>query len=439
MNIGKRDSGPAGLGDRQSAATGAPGFPFTADQVALARDVGTFAEAHFAPVADRWDQENAFPSPNYALLKAQDWLRIPVSRRFGGMGCGLHEDPLAWVLVVQQLSKACGNTGQTFQIWGHCMSMIEELATPDQAARFTREAMAGAIWCSGGSEPSNFTQKRQAPKTTAKVGATTENTAKARATVARQVEGGVRVTGRKLFITNSSVADRFFIFADLVSPDGRSLGLVHPVIARGAAGLRVEQSWDAMGMRGTASDDLVIDDVFVPSDDVVGLHQPNAYFTSVLAGSFLVGRAAVYLGIADAAFEFLVRYVRDRVRSGDDPVMQYRVGILETHRQAATSTLYRAAWQWREAIAGRAAPGDCASFAAMTHTSVIEAALKITSEAIELCGGRGMLRTAPLERHHRDVRAYSVSPPTASATMINLGSKLLAPLEQRETLVGEGV
>lgn len=438
MNISKLSGTDAAI-EMQSSSVADLGFPFTPDQVALAAEVGAFGEKHFAPIAQRWDRENTFPRQNYELLKEQDWLRIPVSRRFGGMGCGLHEDPMAWVLIVRQLSKACGNTGQTFQIWGHCMSMIEELATPEQAARFTKEAMGGAIWCSGGSEPSNYTQKRQAPQTTAKVGATTENTAKARATLAQQVEGGVRVSGRKLFISNSSAADRFFIFADLVSPAGKSLGLVHPVIERGAEGLRVEQSWDAMGMRGTASDDLIIEDVFVPNENVIGLQHPNAYFTSVLAGSFLVGRAAVYLGIADAAFEYLVRYVRDRVKAGNDPVMQYRVGQIEAHRQMATSTLYRAAWQWREAIAGRASPGECASFAAMTHTSVIESALKTTNEAIELCGGRGMLRTAPLEQYYRDVRAYSVSPPTASATMINLGSKILAPLAQRETLVGEGV
>lgn len=438
MNIDKLDSART-ASDFQSSSSDTLGFPFSPEQASLASAVGAFGEKHFAPIAQRWDRENSFPSPNYALLKEQDWLRIPVSRRFGGMGCGLHEDPMAWVLVVQQMSKACGNTGQTFQIWGHCITMIEELATPDQAARFTKEAMAGAIWCSGGSEPSNYTQRRQAPQTTAKVRVTTETTAKTRTTLARQVEGGVRVSGRKLFISNAGVADRFFIFADLISPDGKSLGLVHPVIERGAAGLRVEQSWDAMGMRGTASDDLVIDDVFVPTENVIGHHQPNAYFTSILAGSFLVGRAAVYLGIADAAFEFLVRYVRDRVKSGDDAVMQYRVGQLEAQRQAATSTLYRAAWQWREVIAGRGSPDDSASFAAMTHTLVSEAALKITSEALELCGGRGMLRSAPLERYLRDVRAYSVSPPTASATMINLGSKILAPLLQRETLVDEGV
>lgn len=438
MNVSMRASANT-VGDIHSSAADVSGFPFTREQVALASAVGAFAQEHFAPIAPRWDRENAFPRQNYQRMKTQDWLRIPVSLRFGGMGYGLHENPLAWILVVQQLSKACGNTGQTFQIWGHCMSMIEELATPEQAGRFTKEAMAGAIWCSGGSEPSNYTQKRQTPKTTAKVGATTENTAKARTTLARQVEGGVRVSGRKLFISNSSVADRFFIFADLVSPDGESLGLVHPVIEPGAAGLRVEHSWDAMGMRGTASDDLVLDDVFVANENIIGLHRPNAYFTSVLAGSFLVGRAAVYMGIADAAFEYLVQYVRDRIKAGDDPVMQYRVGQLESHRQAAASTLYRAAWQWQEAVAGRASPSNCASFAAMTHTLVSEAALKITNEAIELCGGRGMLRTSPLERYHRDVRAYSVSPPTAGATMINLGSSLLAPLEQRETLVAEGV
>jgi alkylation response protein AidB-like acyl-CoA dehydrogenase len=179
--------------------------------------------------------------------------------------------------------------------------------------------------------------------------------------------------------------------------------------------------------------------VFVPNENVIGLHQPNAYFTSVLAGSFLVGRAAVYLGIADAAFEYVVNYVRDKVKAETDPVMQYRVGQLEMHRQAAASMLYRAAVMWRDAVADKADPDYCSSFAAMTHAAVIEATLKITSEALELCGGRGMLRSSPLERYHRAVRAYSVSPPTINATMINLGTRLLAPRAERETLVGEGV
>lgn len=430
-----RDNSEASRHWRMAASVG---FPVAGDQASLVDEIGAFAQKHIAPTAERWDRENRFPAENFELLKSKNWLRIPVSRRYGGLGYGLHENPIEWVAIVRELAKACGNTGQTFQIWGHCMSMIEELATPEQAARFTKEAMEGAIWCSGGSEPSNYTQRRQ-PASAAKVRVTAETTAKARATVARQVQGGVRVSGKKLFISNSSAADRFFVFADLVSPEGKTIGLVHPVIERGAPGLKVLESWDAMGMRGTGSDDLVIDDVFVPNDNVIGLHRPNAYFTSVLAGSFLVGRAAVYLGIADASFEYLVRYIRDRVSSGDDPVMQFRIGQLEMRRQAAASMLYRGAWLWQEALAGRGEPEDCATFAAMTHAEVIESTLKITSEALELCGGRGMLRNAPLERYHRDVRAYSVSPPTINSTMISLGSRLLAPRAERETLVEEGV
>lgn len=411
---------------------------FDAQGRALLREFSTLAREEFAPHAERWDRENRFPAENFRRLKEENWLRVPVSRRFGGLGYGLHENPVAWVSFVRALSKACGNTGQTFQIWGHCMSMVEELATPEQAARFTKEAMTeGAIWCSGGSEPANYTQKRQTGGP--KVRATTETTAKARATIARPVEGGVIVSGRKLFISNSMAADRFFIFADLQGPDGASLGLVHPVIRRGAKGLTVLNSWDAMGMRGTASDDLVIEDVFVPTADLVGAHKPNAYFTSVLAGTFLVGRAAVYMGIADAAFEFLVNYIRDRIKAGDDMVMQFRIGQLETKRQNAISILYRAAHLWEKALDGEGSPDDCASFAALTHCAVIEASLAITSEALELAGGRGMLRSSPLERYYRDVRAYSVSPPTINASMVNIGSRLLAPGAMRETLVEEGV
>jgi alkylation response protein AidB-like acyl-CoA dehydrogenase len=404
---------------------------------ALLREFSALAKAEFAPIAERWDRENKFPAENFRRLTEKNWLRIPISRRFGGLGYGLHENPVAWVSFVRALSKACGNTGQTFQIWGHCMSMVEEMATQEQAARFTKEAMGGAIWCSGGSEPANYTQKRQTGGV--KVRATTETTAKARTTFAREVEGGVMVSGRKLFISNSSAADRFFIFAELVGADGVSKGLVHPVINRGAKGLEVINSWDAMGMRGTASDDLEIQDVFVPTADVCALHKPNAYFTSVLAGSFLVGRAAVYMGIADAAFEFLVSYIRDKVKADDDLVMQFRIGQLETKRQSAIAILYRAAQLWEKALDGEANPDDCATFAAMTHVAVIEASLAITSEALELAGGRGMLRSSPLERYYRDVRAYSVSPPTINATMSNLGSRILAPGRLRETLVEEGV
>ncbi len=430
------------IGPAEAAARRHPGEPGSqaldeATRRALA-DFADFAKISFAATAARWDQENRFPSENFALLAERGWLRIPISSSQGGMGWGLHENPVAWAAAVRALSRACGNTGQVFQIWGHCMSMLEELGTPEQVERFTREAMQGAIWCSGGSEPANYTQRRQVASA-AKVRATAETTAKARTTFAHQVPGGVRVSGRKLFISNSTVADRFFIFAELVRPDGSSGGLVHPVLRRGSPGLSVQPSWDAMGMRGTASDDIVIEDVFVPEADVVGLHQPNAYFTSILAGSFLVGRAAVYLGIGDAAFEFLVEYVRDKVKAGEDPVMQYRVAQLHMRRQEASALLFRAAEAWQSALAGLSDPDECASFAAMAHVSVIEKVLQITSEALELCGGRGMLRSAPLERMHRDVRAYSVSPPTTSSSLVNIGSRLLAPSLEREELVSEGV
>ncbi|WP_373086601.1 acyl-CoA dehydrogenase family protein [Sneathiella sp.] len=402
------------------------GFPCNPEHVRLAAEIGTFADQHFKPIAAKWDTENTFPLVNFEKLKDQGWLGIPVSTRFGGQGLGLHENPLSWVLVIQQLSKACGNTGQTFQIWGHCMSMIEELSTPEQAKRFTQEAMQGIIWCSGGSEPSNYTQRRNSPTN-------------ARTTYARKVDGGVRVSGRKLFISNSTAAERFFIFAELMSPEGEHIGMVHPVINRGTEGLTVENTWDAMGMRGTASDNLILDDVFVPDEDIIGMHNPNGYYQSRLAGSFLVGRAAVYLGIADAAFLYLVQYLREKVKSGDDPIMQYRIGQLEIERQQSAAILYRAAWVWQEAIAGRGDMTECATYAALSHTAVSETALRITNEALELCGGRGMLKNSPLERYHRDVRAYSVSPPTSNATRVNIGTKILAPLTERDSLVGEGV
>ena len=410
----------------QGQALRGPGFPFTAEQVQLADEVGAFANEHFAPTAERWDQENRFPTENFKALHENGWFRIPIAEEFGGMSKGIQHDPLAWTLIIQALSRACPNTGQTFQIWGHCIAMIEELGTRDQVSRCDALALAGDIWGSCGSDPGSYSQSRQRPPAE-------------KGTVATPVKGGVVLSGRKLFISNSGAADQFFVFAELLGQDGGSQGLIHPVLSRNTEGLTVDMAWDAMGMRGTASDNVVFDNVFVPERDVIALETPNAYYRSILAGSFLTGRAAVYLGTAEAALNFTLDYIRERVKAEKDPVMQYRIGELETVHQAAVSMLYRSAWLWQEVIAWSVPAPQAASFTTLTHSFVGQAALEITSGALELCGGRGMLRSAPLERLHRDVRAYTVSPPTRNTSLINLGAQLLEPREERASLVREGI
>lgn len=410
---------------------GIPGYAQTRHQAELLREISAYAQEHFAPIAARWDRDNAFPRENFEALQARGWLSVPIARVHGGFGYGIHHDPLTWVTLVRELSRACGNTGQTYQIWGHCISMIEELATPAQAARFVTEAAGGLVWCSAGSEPTRYTQDRY-------------DTSRQRATRARRVEGGVVVSGRKLFISNASVADRFFVFAQLEHPDGTPGGLVHPVICRDQPGVQVLGNWDAMGMRGTGGDDIVFDDVFVAERDVIALDTPDAYYRSALSGSFLAARACVYLGIADAALDYTTAYLRTRSKTGRDPVMQLRVGELKAAQEVTSATVHRAAWLWQQALAGRAPYEEAASFTTLTHAHTASAALKIASDALELCGGRGMLRDAPLERYYRDVRAYSVSPPTHSTAMVSQGAALIgAPVGSDEplasSLVHEGV
>jgi alkylation response protein AidB-like acyl-CoA dehydrogenase len=82
------------------------GERFGAEDRALLREFSALAKAEFAPIAERWDRDNKFPAENFRRLAEKNWLRIPVSRRFGGLGYGLHENPVAWVSFVRALSKA---------------------------------------------------------------------------------------------------------------------------------------------------------------------------------------------------------------------------------------------------------------------------------------------------------------------------------------------
>lgn len=391
---------------------------------ALLRELDDFCREELAPRAAIWDRENRFPSENFSAMAQAGWLRLPATEQRGGMGRGIHSDPLVWVLAVETMSRACPNTGQTFQILGHCVSMVEELGSADQADAMVTPVFGGEVICSCGSEPGRYSQSRE-PKSYS-------------GTVAVAGPDGVTINGRKLFISNSSAADTFFTFTEL-RRDGKAVGLVHPVARRDDPGIEVLDTWDALGMRGTGSDDVVFKDLFVPYENVIALDRPDSYYNSVLAGSFLTGRAAVYLGVADAALDFCLAYQKDKVGSVDDSVMQYRLGDLTTRLEAAAAMLYRSAALWRGVLAGSFPRDEAERATARAHVFVGDCALAVTEQTLELCGGRGMLRSSPLEQYFRDVRAYTVSPPTRQRTMVTSGAELLLPDVQPESLVSEGV
>ncbi|HEU5323955.1 MAG TPA: acyl-CoA dehydrogenase, partial [Methylomirabilota bacterium] len=243
-------------------------------------------------------------------------------------------------------------------------------------------------------------------------------------TVFRPVNGGYHVTGVKQFCSLGDAADYYFL-TGIVEGQTRALeGCLCALVPSADAGVKIEARWNATGMRGTVSHTIRYDS-FVAADAVVG---GPGQLLGIDLSSFALGYAAVYLGIAEAAFEFMVDYARTRTQKpaatlmSEHPLVQRTVAEVGTAVRAARLLLHDAA-RLRDA-------GDKdAAVLAVNQSKAYSADVGVlaTERALRLAGGRGLLKDLPLERWHRDALAGPVMPP-ANDRCLETAGKLICGL-----------
>jgi alkylation response protein AidB-like acyl-CoA dehydrogenase len=193
--------------------------------------------------------------------------------------------------------------------------------------------------------------------------------------------------------------------------------------------VRVELTWDNLGMRGTASDDVFFTNVAVPHDALLPA-EGSAYPGDGLGWSAF-GGAAVFLGIAQAARDAAIAYARERQPTGmagpiaELQTIQHRIAAIELDLLQARTLLYATAEWW----IARPEERDPLSWrlAAAKHT-VTNAAIRVTDEALRVAGSAGFAATSPLQRYFRDARAAIGQPPIADVALTTIGKAALGLL-----------
>jgi alkylation response protein AidB-like acyl-CoA dehydrogenase len=370
------------------------------DEQELVNLISRLAHERFAPRAARYDAENLFPAENYADLREHRLMDLTVPKEYGGKGVS----SLAYCLAMHEMAKGDSSTALTFNMHATIMTIIAHIATPEQKARYFAEVVnRGAIFASIGSEPN-------ASPNASKFYIETSLT---------KAPGGYRLNGTKYFCSFGNAADYYFIYAMLEGTNRIREGLVSAVVPRGTPGVSVVETWNSMAMRATASHSMTYQDGFVREDDIVG--SPGVVFTSGLGTEYAVGYAAIYLGIAEAAYEFTRDYARTRVIRpdtqpiGHSPVIQRYIAEMSVALEAARLMSARAALTSR--------PGASDRVFAISQAKYLsaETAIKVTDLALRVCGGRGLLKDYPLERYYRDVRAGLVMGPSTDFLLLNIG------------------
>jgi alkylation response protein AidB-like acyl-CoA dehydrogenase len=377
--------------------------PVTEAQRAVIERAAALSRDHFAGRAAAHDAESSFPAANYADLHAAGLLALTVPAAYGGVGA----DSVTYVHALREIARGCSATGLTFNMHATVTSFLAVLGTEAQKQRYFGEIVGGAKLASITSEPEQSFRDKFVLNT-----------------VFRPVEGGYHVAGVKQFCSLGDAADYYFVTGIVEGQASALSGVISALIPRRDGGVKIEALWNASGMRGTISHTIRYD-CFVPAEAVIG--RPGQFLTIDLSG-FALGYSAVYLGIAEAAFEYMVEYARTKTQRPATTPMSHHPLVQRT--VAETGTAVRAARLLLHDAALTRDRGDRqATMLAVNQSKAYSAdvGVMVTERALRLAGGRGILKDLPFERWHRDSLAGPVMPPSNDRCLETAG-KLLCGL-----------
>ena len=346
-----------------------------------------------APYAETHDRDGTFVSEAFELLRSSGFLALPVPEELGGRGASIRETAMAQ----RHLARWCASTALASSMHLHVTLFTAwryRRGLPGAEATLRRVAEEGIVLVSTGG--ADFTRPRGR---------------------AVAVDGGFRVSGRKSFCSQVPAGDVFstmFVLDD----DGTPVVLNMAVPVR-AEGVTVLDNWDTLGMRGTASHDVEIEDVFVPEDKVLarrpwGVVDPPLQVIASIGFSVIM---AVYVGVAEAARDAAVAAVAGTPRA-EDPSVQRQVGLMEDRLRVMS-------WALEGALR---TVGDDPQPAMSTVVDVMAAKREIAIGGIEVCdvamevgGGAAFFRGSTIERCYRDIRGAKFHPLGPEQTLVHAG------------------
>jgi len=392
------------------------GYPLTEKQrelISLAESLGPA----FAARAGRYDREASFPFENYAELKAAGLLGLCVPERYGGRGADLR----TYSLVSATLGKYCGATALTFNmhacstLWPGALADDLEMTAAERAEHeqrrelhFARVVKDGAIYA----QP--FSEGGAAAAGRAPFG-----------TLATEVDGGWRINGKKIFASLAGAANYYGVLCTEDKPGRTMRDTLYLAVPGDAPGLSVVGDWDPLGMRGTVSRNLVFKDVFVPFD--AAMMPRGVYFQAANRWPHMFTTLAPsYMGIALAAYEFTVRYLRGEVEGIPVKRRMYPTKQIAVAEMRIRLEQTRALFLRMLEDARIDPPKDARLRAYAAQFTIMENANELCRLAIRTCGGQSMLKSLPLERLYRDSRCGALMLPwTAELCLDRIGREAL--------------
>ena len=379
--------------------------------------IRTLGQEKFAGRARRYDEEASFPVENYDDMRDAGILAMTVPKSLGGLGVEYAD----YALLAAEMGRWCGATALTFNmhactpLWtGHIADDLDMPAADRRQHKKNRELHFARIVENGAIFAQPFSEGSSAAAGKAPFG-----------TMAAKVDGGWVLNGKKIFASLSGAADYYGVLCTEDKPDASVRDTLFMAVPAESDGLSIVGPWDPVGMRATVSRTLVMEDVFIPDEQML-LPRGVYYQAARRWPHMFLTLCPTYMGLAQAAYDFTVAYLRGEiegipVKRRMYPTKQITVADMWIKLQQ-TWALFKQATG--EARVDPSKEDRLRAYAA--QYAVMENANEMCRLAIRTCGGQSMLKSLPLERLYRDSRLGSLMLPwTAELCLDRLGRETL--------------
>ena len=376
-------------------------FNLSREHLLIRKTMAEFTENEVKPIAAETDQKSEYPRENIEKLFNMGVMGMCVPKEYGGAGA----DPLAAAICVEELSKQCASTGDIVATHnGLCCDPILTHGTEEQKKKYLPMLTTGH-----------------------KVGAfaLTEPNAGSDASKGQtevRLEGDHYVmNGSKIFITNGYVADVFVVFAMTDKTKGTK-GISAFIVESSFPGFSVGKHEQKLGLHGSPTAEIVFTDCIVPKENLLGKEGKGFNIAMQTLDGGRIGIAAQSLGIAEGAMNEAVNYAKGRVQFGR-PISkfqntQFLFADMHVAIEAGRLLTYKAAMK---KTAGEKYTLDAAT--AKLFTS--EAAMKITTKAVQVFGGYGYTKDYPVERMMRDAKITEIYEGTSEIQRVVISGNIL--------------
>ena len=361
------------------------------DLISLYRD---FAENTVKPIAADLDREERFPEDTVKQMAELGMLGIPFPEEYGGTGM----DNLSYAQCVEELAKVCASTAVTVSAHTSlCAWPIFHFGTEEQKQKYLVPLATGEKLGAFGLTEPNAGTDAAGQKTTA-------------------VDKGDYwlLNGTKIFITNAGPAEIYVVFA-MTDKEKGNHGITAFIVEKDMEGFSVGKHEEKMGIRGSATAELVLEDVKVPKENMLGELNKGFKVAMMTLDGGRIGIAAQALGIAEGAIKETVEYVNSRVQFGKRISQfqntQFELAQMAANTEAAKLLVYQAA-------CAKDAGEKYSHLAAMAKLVAARNASDVTRRCLQLYGGYGYTRDYPIERMMRDAKITEIYEGTSEVQMM---------------------